>query len=193
MAKLNLGSAVQELKDPVLRSAVLSIQDAINNLGTHLAADPVGETSTPPPLQAVNVKTAGEMVHVTFTHNVPINKNIHYFLEYDNDPSFPNPHVTHNGTSRSIPPFTLPTKNDSSVTQNWYFRGYPQMPGSAPALPVNFGGEVPTPVTLSGTTALTLQPSTGSGTAAPDGSQGGYGFGRIQARPVLGPKRNIAI
>lgn len=191
MAKLNLGSAVQDLKDPVMRSAVVSIQDAINKLGSHLAADPVGETSAPPPLQAVNVKTSGEMVHVTFTHNVPINKNIHYFLEYDTDPSFSNAKVTHNGTSRTIPPFSLPTQDDNGTPQNWFFKGYTQYPGSNPSPALYFGGLTPLPVTLSGTTKLTLQPSTGSGTAAPDGQQSGSGFGRIQTRPALGPKRNI--
>lgn len=191
MAKLNLGSAAQDLKDPVMRSALLSIQDAINNLGTHVAADPVGETSAPPPLQAVNVKTAGETVHVTFTHNVPINKGVHYFLEYANDPSFRQALVTHNGTSRTIPPFTLPTKDDNNATQTWYFRGYTQYPGSNPSAKVNYGGTNPTAVTLGGTTSLTLLPSTGSGTAAPDGTQAGSGFGTIQSRPAIGPKRNI--
>jgi len=192
VSKLSLGSAIQNETDPVKRSAMLAIQDAINNLGNHLAADPVGETSVPPPLQAVNVKTSGEMVHVTFTHNVPVNKNIHYFLEYDNDPSFPQPHVVHNGTSRTFTPFTLPALDDNNDAQNWYVRGYPQTPGSNPATPVNFGGATPTALPLTGTTAFTLQPSTGSGTAAPDGRQGGSGFGFIQTRPALGPKRNVA-
>jgi hypothetical protein len=192
MSKLNLGQALQNIDDAGTRQMLVSIQDAINNLGTNIAADPVGVGQTPAPLQSVNVKAKGEMVHVTLTHNVPVNKGVHYFLEYDNDPSFPQPHVLHNGTSRSIPPFSLPTLNDAMAPQNWYFRGYPQYPGSPPAAPVNFGGITPTPVTLTGTTALTLQPSTGSGTAAPDGRQGAQGFGSILARPAIAPKRNVS-
>jgi len=192
MAKLNLGQALQSITDPAARQMMQSVQDAINNLGTNLAADPVGVGESPTPLQSVNVKTTGEMVHVTLTHNVPVNKGVHYFLEYDNDPSFPQPHVIHNGTSRSIPPFSLPAKDDVSSPQNWYFRGYPQYPGSRAASPVNFGGITPTPVTLTGTTALTLQPSTGSGTAAADGRQGGQGFGTVLSRTAIAPKRNVS-
>lgn len=196
MAKLDLSQVISAVATKagnghtLLSNALQRIQDGINNLGQQLAAEPVGLASPPPPLEGVNVKTAGELVHVTLTHNVPITKNIHYFVEYDTDPSFPSPHVAHLGTSRGTV-LNLPTKTDGGAAQNFYFRGYPQFPGSKPSLPVNFGGLAPTPVTLTGTTQLTLQPSTGSGTAAPNGSQGGSGFGRTNTRPPLGPKRQI--
>lgn len=198
MAKLDLSQVISAAASKagnfstLLSNALQRIEDGINNLGQQLAAEPVGLASPPPPLEGVNVKTAGELVHVTLTHNVPISKNIHYFVEYtQNDPNFLAPHVEHLGTSRGLV-LNLPTKSDGGgSTHNYYFRAYPQLPGSKPSLPVNFGGIVPAPVTLSGSTQLTLQPSTGSGTAAGNGQQGGWGFGKTNTRAPIGPKRSI--
>jgi hypothetical protein len=197
MAKLDLSQVVSAVAQrssnwhTLLGRALQQIEDGVNGLGQQTAAEPVGIAQAPAPLQSVNVKTSGEMVHVTLTHNVPVNKNVHYFVEYDTDPSFPQPHVIHNGTSRSVPPFTLPTKDDNANPVTYYFRGYPQFPGSHPAAPVNHGGTTPTGVTLSGSTQMTLLPSTGSGTAAANGQQGGYGFGRTNTRGPIAPKRSI--
>jgi hypothetical protein len=199
MAKLDLAQVISAVANrsgnyPQLLSAALQrIQDGVNNLGSQLAADPVGLASPPPPLEALNVKTAGEQVHVTLTHNAPIAKNIHYFVEYtQNDPNFLAPHVEHLGTSRGRV-LNLPTKLDDGSAASYYFRAYPQLPGSKPAAPLNYGGIVPTPVTLTSTspTSLTLQPSTGSGTAAANGEQGGWGFGKTNARGPIAPKRAI--
>src|SRR5689334_20859267 len=175
MSKLNLGSAIQNETDPVKRSAYFDIQDAINKLSDHLAADPVGITSPPPTIQGVNVKIVGETVHATIADNNPLNKGVHYFLETDTDPSFPRPLVNHFGTSRSPAPFQLPSLDDNNVQQTYYFRAYSQYPGSDPSPKVVLGGSTPTGLQPTGTTAMTLLPSTGSGTAAADGRQGGAG------------------
>lgn len=197
MAKLDLNQVISAVATraqnypQLLSNALQRIQDGVNTLGSQLAADPVGLASTPPPLEAVNIKTSGEQVHVTLTHNVPVAKNIHYFVEYtQNDPNFLAPHVEHLGTSRGRV-LNLPTKLDDSSTASYYFRAYPQLPGSKPAASVNYGGIAPTAVTLSGSTALTLQPSTGSGTAAANGQQGGWGFGKTNTRGPVAPKRSI--
>jgi hypothetical protein len=196
VAKLDLAQVISAVATraqnypQLLSNALQRIEDGINNLGRQVAAEPVGLAAPPPPLEAVNVKTSGELVHVTLTHNVPIAKNVHYFLEYDTDPSFPQPHVEHLGTSRGRV-LNLPTKTDGGATQNWYFRGYPQFPGSKPAAPVNFGGLAPTAVILGGTTTLSLQSSTGSGTASANGQQGGWGFGKTNTRGPVAPKRAI--
>lgn len=197
MAKLDLSEVVSAVAqragnaNVLLARALQQLEDGMNSMGQQIAAEPVGLAQSPAPLQSVNVKTAGEMVHVTLTHNVPITKNIHYFVEYDTDPNFPAPHVAHLGTSRGVV-LNLPSKTDGGgATHNWYFRGYPQLPGSKPADPVNYGGETPTAVTLSGSTQLTLQSSTGSGTAAANGQQGGWGFGKTNARAAIAPKRSI--
>jgi hypothetical protein len=198
VAKLDLSQVVAAVAtkagnaQALLSNALQRIEDGVNNLGQQLAAEPVGLASPPLPLEAVNVKTSGEQVHVTLTHNVPIAKNVHYFVEYtQNDPNFLAPHVEHLGTSRGRV-LNLPSKTDGGgATHNYYFRAYPQFPGSKPAAPVNYGGITPAAVTLSGTTALTLQPSTGSGTAAGNGQQGGWGFGKTNTRGPVGPKRSI--
>lgn len=196
MAKLDLSQVISAVAtratnyQTLLSSALQRLEDGVNNLGQQLAAEPVGLAQAPPPLEGVNVKTAGEMVHVTLTHNVPIQKNIHYHVEYDTDPSFPAPHVAHLVGSRGTV-LNLPTNDDGGTAHNWYFRGYPQYPGSQPAAPVNFGGIVPTAVTLTGSTNLTLLPSTGSGTAAANGQQGGWGIGKTNTRGPIGPKRLI--
>lgn len=197
MAKLDLAQVIAAVATraqnypQLLSNALQRIQDGVNNLGSQLAADPVGLASPPPVLQGINVKTSGEFVHVTLTHNVPISKNIHYFLEYtQNDPNFLAPHVEHLGTSRGRV-LNLPTKTDGGDAISYYFRGYPQFPGSKPAAPLNYGGIIPAAVTLSGATTLTLQASTGSGTASGNGEQGGWGFGKTNTRGPVAPKRSI--
>lgn len=191
MSKLDLGSAIQNETDPVKRAALLDIQDGINKLSDHIAADPVGITSPPPVIQGVNVKVAGEMAHVTITDNNPLAKGARYFVETDTDPSFPQPLVHDFGSSRAPSPLQLPTNNDSGVLHNWYFRAYSQFPGSQPSPAVALGGNVPQAVNMAGSTNLTLLPSTGSGTAAADGRQGGSGFGKIPFRAAIRPKRSV--
>ena len=197
MAKLDLAQLISAVATrsrnypQLLSNGLQRIEDGINNLGSQLAADPVGLSAVPPPLEAVNVKASGEQVHVTLTHNAPIQKNIHYFVEYtQNDPNFLAPHVEHFGTSRGRV-LHLPTNDDGGSPINYYFRAYPQLPGSKPAAPMNFGGVTPTAVTLGGTTNLTLQSSTGSGTGAANGQQGGWGFGKTNTRGPIAPKRAI--
>lgn len=197
MAKLDLSQAIAAVSAGganyrrLLGNALQFIQDGINNGLQQVAAEPVGFAEAPPPLEGVNVKTAGEQVHLTLTHNAPISKGTHYFIEYtQNDPNFLAPHVEHLGTSRGRV-LNLPTKDDSGTAIKYYFRAYPQYPGSQPANALNYGGVIPTAVTLSGSTQLTLQTSTGSGTAAANGQQGGYGFGKANVRPAIGPKRQI--
>ena len=197
MAKLDLGQYTGQLikggpnRWTMVGAALRSIENAVNNLGQHTAADPVGNAQTPPPIQGLQVKVSGEIAHAVITDNNAINKGVHYFVEMDTDPSFPKPHVMHFGTSRAPAPFALPGLNDDSVAQTYYFRAYSQYPGSKPGQRINFGGQTPIGVTPSPTTPLTLIPSTGSGTAAPNGQQGGSGFGKINRRPAPRPKRSV--
>lgn len=197
MAQFDLNEVVSALAQDgsnwkvLLARALQRIQDGFNNLGQQTGAEPIGFSQTPPTIEGINVKTAGETVHVMLTHNAPINKGIRYFVEYtQNDPSFGQPFVEDLGTSRHRV-LSLPTNLDGGSAVHYYFRGYPQMPGSQPSKPVNYGGITPTAVTLGGSTNLTLIPSTGSGTAAANGQQGGYGIGRTNTRRALGPKRLI--
>jgi len=193
MPKLDPGQMLQSIKDAPTRALVQQMIDAINNLSEHVGADPVGNKDTPAPIQGITVKNAGEVVHVALTDNSALHKGAHYFVEYDTDPGFPQPQVIHMGTSRNHPPFVLPSKNDGGDNVSYYFRAYSQYPGSEPSETQVFGGTTPTAVTPGAATPtlLTLLPSSGSGTAAPTGQQGGYGFGKFQKRPAQGPKRFI--
>lgn len=193
MSKLDLGQMLQNVKDPSHREMFKVLQDAINNLSGHIAADPVGETQAPQQIQGLQIKVSGESIHAVITDNNPLNKGVHYFLEADTDPNFSQPHVIHMGTSRAPLPFTLPAKDDSGTTRPFYFRAYPQYPGSKPGPHLVFGGQNPTAVQPIGSTQMTLIPSTGSGTAAANGTQGGVGFGTTQTRQAIGPKRNIPV
>lgn len=193
MPKLDAGQMLQSIGDAPTRALVQQMIDAINNLSDHVGADPVGNRQPPAPIQGITVKNAGEVVHIGITDNSAVNKGVHYFAEYDIDPGFPNPQVIHMGTSRNHPPFLLPSKNDGGDTLSYYFRAYPQYPGSEAGPKIAFGGTPPTAVTPGAATQLTLVPSTGSGTASPTGQQGGQGFGNFQIRPPQGPKRFIPV
>jgi hypothetical protein len=159
----------------------------INQSGSSSGIDPSGVQPSPPPIQALNVKTNGTgLVHVTITDHNQISKNLHYFVEYDTDPSFSNPQVKHLGVTRTMDPIALPGNDDNGNPQSFYFRAYSQYPGSHPGPPIKFGGTSATAVNPGGTQNLTLLQSTGSGTAQTSGQEGGSGFGKIQIRPATG-------
>jgi hypothetical protein len=166
-----------------LAAALTRVQDGLNGLGNNLAADPVGTKDPPPTIQALTVKTNGAgLVHATITDNNAIQKGAHYFVEYANESNFLQPHVVHLGVSRSMNPMVLPALDDNGNPQSFYFRAYSQYPGGHPGQKVLFGGTVPAKVNPGGTNKLTLLPSTGSGTAAPTGFEGGSGFGKVLYR-----------
>lgn len=173
----------------VLLSNVISqIGNGFDQAGIQTA----GKVQAPDPVENLNVVANNGTVHAVLTHNAPVNKQVHYFVEADTNPSFSQPHVFHLGTSRSL--FTaLPTKDGSGATIPWVFRSYAQYPGSDPSDHTYFGTQFnPTAVTVGGTAQFTPLPSTGSGTAAANGTQGGQGFGKVLARPAIGPKRSQA-
>lgn len=177
-------------KDPRGGALLAKIISAINTLSDNLSSSPSGQSTPPAPPDAVNVTSAGEMVHVQITHNAPVKRGIQYFTEVSNSKSFTQPIVIDHGSSRTSHPFPLPTKDSKGNTHNWYFRSFAQYHGSAPSAPVVFGGASdPTAVNLSGTTQLDLLPSLGSGTASPTGFQGAQGLGVFASRPALAPKR----
>lgn len=168
-------------KDSLQAAFLQKLITAINKLGNTLGANPVGEVHPPPPIDNINVKASGEMLHVSLDHTKAVNRNIHYFVEVANEPNFIRPLVVHQGTSRSSAPIPLPSKDDSGNAINYYVRAYAQYPGSKPSPPTVFGGPLnAASVTLQGPTKMTLLSSTGSGTAAASGQQGGYGFGKYQ-------------
>jgi hypothetical protein len=170
------------MKDPIQANFLKSIIGALNTLGTSTACSPVGKIPPPPPINGINVATAGEILHATITHPGTIQKGIQNHWEVSaNDPAFGQPHVFDTGSSRTLLT-TLPTKDSNGVPVKYYLRCYAQYLGSDPTEPLAHGGASPTAITMSGSTALTLLPSTGSGTASATGSQGGWGIGKIPLR-----------
>src|SRR5258708_35033554 len=140
-----------------LHSALQRIEDAVNTLATNTAVAAKGVLPGPPAIQQVTVKTNGTgLVHAVVSDNNPIQKGLHYFVEYDTDPSFKQPHVVHLGASRSMPPITLPGGDDNGNPQKFFFRAYSQYPGSHPGEPVHFGGTSPTHVDPGGMQQMTL-------------------------------------
>lgn len=174
-----------------LGEAFRKLVEGTNLLGQNSAVDPVGTMPPPPTIQQLQVKTNGTgLVHAVITDNNPIQKNLHYFVEYSTEPAFLQPHVVHLGASRSMDPKTLPAFDDNGNPQKFYFRAYSQYPGSDPGTIVHFGGDTPTAVNPGGTQQMTLLPSTGSGTAQATGQQGGSGFGKVLFRPAISAKRS---
>jgi hypothetical protein len=157
---------------------------SITRTAQNAAVSPTGDAAAPESPSAVSVAAAGEMVHVSVTDNSAVNRGVHYFTEISaNDPSFRQPIVFHHGTSRTPPPFPLPSKDAGGNSVKYYVRSYSQYPGSPPSEPIVHGGAAnPTAVTLGGTTQLNLLPSTGSGTASGNGTQGAQGFGKSPVR-----------
>lgn len=165
-------------KDSIQANFMQKIITAINKVGRAAGVSPVGEVPAPSPINAINIKAAGELVHITLSHNVPVTRPINYFVEADTSPSFTHSHVMDLKSSRSHF-VTLPSLNDSGQQQPWYFRAYAQYPGSKPSTPTVAGGiNEPQAVTLLGATRLTPLTSTGSGTASPNGQQSGWGMGK---------------
>lgn len=172
-------------QNPTQGSLLQKIITAVNTLADNTASSAVGRIAPPPPINALNVKVSGEYAHVTITHTGSIQQGVHYFVEAANNPAFAGAHPIHFGTSRTRDPIHLAALDDSGAAQKWYLRGYAQYPGSNPSSPVNYGGPQPTAITPTGTTKLTWQTSTGSGTASNSGQQAAWGFGKIQRRQNL--------
>jgi hypothetical protein len=157
---------------------------AISTTARNAAVSPIGSVAAPQPPSAVNVATFGEMVHVSIEDNQPLNRGINYFTEIGvNDPHIQQPIVYHHGTSRTPPPFSLPSLisgGGSPVSHKYNIQSYSQYPGGPPSAKTAFNNLEQ--FTLSGTTVGTPLPSTGSGTASNNGTQPGQGFGKSPVR-----------
>ena len=157
---------------------------AITTTAKNAAVSPIGSVAAPDAPSAVNVAAFGEMVHVSVQDNSPLNRGVNYFTEIGvDDPHFTQPIVFHHGTSRTPPPFPLPTNvsgGGSPVAHKYYIRSYSQYPGGPPSAPTAYNNGAA--VTLAGSTVGTPLPSTGSGTASGTGTQGGQGFGKAPIR-----------
>jgi hypothetical protein len=192
--------AILRQTSPLVGNLLTRLIEGLNRGLRYAGVSAAGELPAPPPVDSIAVKgtllgnvltTPGELLHFVHTHNVPLNRGIHYITEIDTSPNFPAPHQILDTTSRSGF-VTLPTNTDSEASVvNYYLRVTAQYPGSKPSAPTVFGGlQGPTAINMSGGTSATLLPSQAGGTAKP--GQGGQGLGALPARgPVGGPKRNL--
>lgn len=196
---LNIDRTIDRIKaipeiGPLLADGLVRLQDGVNQVGTNLGGD-TQPLPPPPTIQGVSVKADGNgNVHAVVQDNNPIQKGIHYFVEYQQlktaDPLvFKQPHVVHLGTSRTMHPIALPAQDDSGNNVHYIFRAYSSYPGGESGDSVHFGGDRPTPVLPGGTGRMTMLSSTGSGTGQPSGQEGGVGFGKVLFRGKQGPKR----
>jgi hypothetical protein len=181
---LNLGRLLTRTiqKDAVLGGLFQKVQNAINTLASNTASSAVGRLAPPPPINGLSVSVGGEFAHVVIQHAGSIQQGIHYFVEAANNPNFSGAHPIHYGTSRTRDPIHLAALDASGNPQKWYLRAYAQYPGSDPSKPVVYGGASPIAIEPTGTTRLTWNTSTGSGTASNTGQQVGWGFGKISRR-----------
>ena len=165
-------------------NALQKLVNGVNQLGVATQTDPVGnKTPAPPAIQKLAVKTDGNgNVHAVITDHNAINKGLHYFVEYDTNPNFTQPHVEHLGVSRTMKPTPLPAKDDGGNPQKFYFRAYSQYLGGDAGPKIHYGGSTPTGVSPGGSASMTLLPSTGSGTTQSTGQEAGQGYGRVQFR-----------
>lgn len=175
-----------EQREPFLGSLLRRVILGINTLALNTATSATGEIARPKPIDSVNVTAMGEFLHVVHNHGGELQRGIHYFTEIGvDDPKFAQPIVIHHGTSRNtiIPLPTNITGGATPVPHNYYVRAYAQYLSSQPSVPTVYGGASnPTAIQMGGTTVGTPLPSTGSGTGANTGQQGGSGFGKVQKR-----------
>ena len=182
-------------------SILQRIIDAVNSLATNIGASAVGKLPPPPPINSIQVQgtqsgniitASSEHLHFTLTHNGPVSKGVQYISEIATDPNFLAPHILDHGASRSgfvhLPTF----QSDGLTKQTYYLRSYAQYHGSDPQKPTVLGGlGSATQIQMTGTSAMDLLPSTGSGTASPSGTQGGKGLGDVLTRPAPTSKRSL--
>lgn len=197
-ANLDGGQFISELQaghinGPRLGQFFQKIINFANQLAVSSANSGSGEISPPPPIAGLTIKTSGEMIHVQHDHPGAIQRGVQYFTEVGvNDPGFNQPLVIDHGASRTTHPFTLPTNDDNAAPIKYYFRSYAQYHGSKRSDYAYWGTpQSPTAVTLAGSTSMTPLSSTGSGTSANTGLQGGQGLGNELFRPATQPKRTV--
>ena len=157
---------------------ISKIIDAVNNGFSSLGGSAIGRTAPPPPVNGLHITTGGEYAHVSIQHAGEVRQGVNYFLEVANNEGFAGAHPIDYGTSRTRDPIHLAPFDAAGNPQKWYMRAYAQYPGSSPSEKYVH----PVPVSTTGTTQLSWSPSTGSGTAKANGSQPGWGFGKIQVR-----------
>jgi hypothetical protein len=154
----------------------------ISRTAQNAAVDQTSQIHPPDPPESVKVTTAGEMMQVVVNHTAPLIRGAHYIYTVGTNSSQLNAQVECKPATRSPLHFTLPTfQADGTTKHNYYVSVQVQYPGGPPSRPTHFGGSSPSPITLAGTTAMDIQPGTGSGTAR-NGASALQGLGTAPIR-----------
>lgn len=173
-------------RDGRMGSLFQRIIDGVNRLAINTSSSPVGEIAAPKSPDSVNASVIGEYLHISINHSGQLQRGVRYFTEVSTNPHFGQASqvmILDHGTSRTPPPFPLPTKDANGHTINYYVRSYAQYPASQPSEPTVYGGKnSPTAITMSGTTSGTLLTCSGSGTGPNNGSSLGQGLGKTVYR-----------
>lgn len=177
------------------------IIQAVNNLAKNVGATAVGKLDPPPPIQSIQVSGTqngntitcpSEILHLTLNHTQELNKGVQYIHEISTESNFLAPHIIDAGCSRSLFVHLPAFQSDGVTPQVYYHRAYPQYHGSDPQKPTVLGGLAgATQIVMTGSSSTSLLPSTGSGTAAATGTQGGHGLGVVLTRSAPTSKRSI--
>ncbi len=157
-----------EARDAYLGEALRRLVTAVNGLGKGIGVDAHGAVPSPGPIAALSVQAADGIFDIAITDTSEVRRGIFYFAESDTTPAFAAPTVYFLGASRNLRLYL------GNLTLYW--RAYSQYLGSEPSTPVAYGTP-PAAVVGGGANGPAQQPSSGSGTAAPD--EGGSGFGRL--------------
>ena len=161
--------------DPLLYRSMQDLMDKLETVANQSAASLTGYADPPSAISALSVTASAGVFDIQIQDNSPVNRGINYFVEYSTTPSFTAPVVIDLGASRNYRAYW--------GNQTLYFRAYSQYVSSAPSPTVYFGpSNNPTAVVGGGSAGPAVQPSTGSGTAHNNGTQGGAGFGYTGAR-----------
>jgi hypothetical protein len=158
-----------------LAEALLSIQQAHNNVEAQVNGNSTGGPQPPPAIQGVQVTGQNGYLHVAIQHDAPIYRGIRYYVEHSDNPHFKNPQVVALHDVRNV---TIP------VGGTRYVRAYAAYSSSSPSEPVYHGSAVQPIAVNAGTGGPALLPSQGSGTGT--AGVGLEGPGKRPFRPIDG-------
>ncbi len=158
-----------------LAEALLSIQQAHNNIEQQVNGNSTGGPMPPPQVNAVQVTGQNGFLHVAIQHDEPFYRGINYFVEHADNAQFTNPQIVKAGDVRNV---TIPAGGPR------YVRAYASYASSHPGQPVYHGSPVEPIAVDAGQGGPAFLPSQGSGTGFP--GQGLQGPGMEPFRPVDG-------
>jgi hypothetical protein len=165
--------AVIKDRDPYLYETLTQIVDEVNGIASQTGSS-ANQLAAPPNIAALNVVAMNGQFTIAITDpagQAQPNLGLHYFLEYDTNPAFPNPTVEDIGPSRG--------KSLQLGNLTLYWRAYSGFRNSLLSKKVNFGGKSPTAVVGGG---AAVPPPAGAGSGAAGGGGGFGGGGETRSR-----------